>query len=161
MIFWIWKVTIDLTASQENYSNIFTPKNEEEVDFIWLKYKIEHPIWTDFTRVNKTTFYRQFFNPSNSYRGYILNHPGWVIWDDWSTLLKIYTGWNTDKFIKKSLFHSSAVGISCEWSQNILEWCWYDWIWKAQKWNSVGMNNFYRLSLERSNLFSKQWHIPL
>ena len=55
------KVTTGLTASQENYSDIFTPKNEEEVNFIWIKYKVEHPIWTDFTRVNTSSFYRQIF----------------------------------------------------------------------------------------------------
>ena len=56
-------MTTGLTASQENYSDIFTPKNEEEVNFIWIKYKVEHPIWTDFTRVNTSSFYRQIFQP--------------------------------------------------------------------------------------------------
>ena len=71
------KVTTGLTASQENYSDIFTPKNEEEVNFIWIKYKVEHPIWTDFTRVNTSSFYRQISNLHCSYpmshRVYSLN----------------------------------------------------------------------------------------
>ena len=56
--FWISKVTTDLTIIQKNYSNIFTPKNEKEVDFIGMKYEIEYPIWTDFARANTSTFYR-------------------------------------------------------------------------------------------------------
>jgi len=50
-------VTTNLTTGPQNFSNIFTPKDEKEVDLISMKYKIDHPIWTDFVRANTSTFY--------------------------------------------------------------------------------------------------------
>ena len=37
---------------------LFVPKNATEVEYILSSYKIEKPIYTDFKRVSKNTFYR-------------------------------------------------------------------------------------------------------
>ena len=51
-------MTIGLATGPEVNASIFTPRNEKEVDYIWMKYGIRNPIWTDFVPANETTFYR-------------------------------------------------------------------------------------------------------
>ena len=59
--FWTSHVTAGLPTRSKDNSDLFTPKNLKEVDFIWTKYPIENSIWTDFVRANTSAFYRESF----------------------------------------------------------------------------------------------------
>ena len=54
-------MTTGLSTRSTDNTDLFTPKNEKEVDFIWMKYPIENSIWTDFVRANTSAFFRESF----------------------------------------------------------------------------------------------------
>ena len=86
---WTSNVTTGLPTRSTDNLDLFTPKNVNEVDFIWTKYPIENSIWTDFVRANTSAFYRDSFILfiylwNISYGLYLIFDMDYIIWIKWN-----------------------------------------------------------------------------